>query len=163
MRDAARSAPRGASALGAGLLLGIGLGGMLDGIVLHELLQWHSMLSARVPRDSVADMHVNMLADGVFHAATWLVTVAGIARLVAHLRYAPQPWNLRRLWGAALMGWGLFNLVEGLVNHHLLGLHHVLERAPDHRPFDFAFLALGALLVAAGGTLYRRAGRNAGA
>jgi uncharacterized membrane protein len=28
------------------LLLGIGLGGFVDGIVLHQILQWHHMLTA---------------------------------------------------------------------------------------------------------------------
>jgi len=29
----------------AGILLGIGLGGFVDGIVLHQILQWHHMLT----------------------------------------------------------------------------------------------------------------------
>jgi hypothetical protein len=31
---------------------------------------------------------------------------------------------------AVLLGWGIFNVVEGLVDHQLLGLHHVNETAP---------------------------------
>jgi uncharacterized membrane protein len=29
-----------------GILLGIGLGGFVDGIVLHQILQWHHMLTS---------------------------------------------------------------------------------------------------------------------
>ena len=28
------------------IVLGIGLGGFLDGIVLHQILQWHHMLTS---------------------------------------------------------------------------------------------------------------------
>ncbi len=28
-----------------GLLMGLGLGGLLDAVVLHQILQWHHMLS----------------------------------------------------------------------------------------------------------------------
>ena len=34
-----------ASPLG-GLLLGVGLGGFVDGIVFHQVLQWHHVLTA---------------------------------------------------------------------------------------------------------------------
>ena len=51
--DAAREA--GAFPVSAGVLFGLGLGGFFDGIVLHQVLQWHHMLtSAGYPPDSVA-------------------------------------------------------------------------------------------------------------
>ncbi len=146
----------------AGVLLGAGLGGMLDGIVLHEVLQLHMMLSAVVPPDTLAAIHLNMLWDGLFHAVMWLLTVSGIGLLVAELRRAPRAFGVGQLLGAALLGWGGFNLVEGLVDHQLLGLHHVLERAADPLPADMAFLASGVLLMAAGGLLLRAARRRAG-
>lgn len=138
-----------------GLLLGAGLGGMLDGIVLHEMLQWHSMLSQRVPPTTVEAMHVNMRADGVFHAAMWLVTLVGIARLWRVAQRAGVRLETHRLVGAGLIGWGGFNAIEGLVNHQLLGLHHVRQAAAEHWPADLAFLASGVLLVLAGAWLRR--------
>lgn len=57
--------------------------------------------------------------------------------------------------GMDLVGWGLFNLVEGLVNHQILGIHHV--KAGDNQTlWDIAFLAFGALLVVGGYLLQRR-------
>ena len=51
----------------AGLLFGIGLGGFFDGIVLHQVLQWHNMVtSAGYPPDSVANLEFNTLLDGLF-------------------------------------------------------------------------------------------------
>ena len=112
-----------------GVLLGIGLGGFVDGIVLHQILQWHHMLTTEgcCPSTSVAGLEDNTLADGFFHAATWAVVVAGSTLAVRAWQrgeFAP-PW--RSHFGAALLGWGLFNVVEGLIDHQLLGIHHVRD------------------------------------
>ena len=130
----------------AGLLLGIGLGGFLDGIVLHQILQWHSMLSGRLEVHASMDaMQTSMAADGWFHLVTWLVTLAGVMVLWSALR-GPGPLpNGRSLAGWGLIGWGAFNLVEGLVNHLVLGLHHVRD-LPEHVPaYDWLFLLVGGL------------------
>ena len=60
-----------------GILLGMGLGGFVDGIVLHQILQWHHMLTSAGghPASTVAGLETNTLWDGLFHAATWLATV----------------------------------------------------------------------------------------
>ena len=144
----------------AGLLLGIGLGGFFDGIVLHQVLQWHHMVSARVPPDTVADLELNTLADGLFHAATWIVTVVGVALLLGSGARA-MPGAGLRLTGAGLMGWGLFNLVEGVIDHHLLGLHHV-RPGPDEVLWDLAFLAWGALMLLGGAAIVRGSGTVTG-
>ena len=54
-----------------------------------------------------------------------------------------------------LVGWGGFNLVEGIVDHQILGIHHVRDDLGGPLSWDLAFLALGALLVAAGSVLCR--------
>lgn len=51
------------------LLLGLGLGGFVDGIVLHEILQWHHMISGAEPTDTLAGLELNVIADGFFHVA----------------------------------------------------------------------------------------------
>ena len=142
----------------AGLLLGIGLGGFLDGIVLHQIAHWHQMLSATVPPDTMEAMRRNMTADGWFHLATWIVTFAGVMMLWRATR-GPGPLpTIRGLIGYMLIGWGAFNLVEGIVDHHLLELHHVRD-LPAHMPFyDWAFLALSVGLVVLG--LALRDGRS---
>jgi uncharacterized membrane protein len=129
-----------------GVLLGIGLGGFLDGIVLHQVLQWHHMLSSEGdhPTSTVAGLEANTLADGLFHLATWVAVAAGVWLLWR--RGVPAG---RRLLGLMLAGWGGFNLVEGLVDHHLLALHHVREGGAE-LAYDLGFLAFGALLLAIG-------------
>jgi uncharacterized membrane protein len=138
------------------LLLGMGLGGFLDGIVLHQVLQWHHMLSDEgcCPTRTVVGLEDNTLADGLFHLAAWALVAAGAFTLWRGAR-GGEALPGRQLAGLALVGWGLFNLVEGLVDHHLLGLHHVKE-GDGQLVFDLSFLALGAVLVLAGVAMARR-------
>jgi uncharacterized membrane protein len=147
------SGHRRVSVAGPGLLLGAGLGGFVDGIVLHQILQWHHMLS-----DDESSLTVNTLWDGLFHAASWILVVIGMLWLARRLSGTGDRAPMRALIGTLLAGWGLFNLVEGLVDHHLLGIHHVRE-GPNESIYDLAFLALGAILVAIGTIVYRRATR----
>ena len=72
----------------AGILLGLGLGGFFDGIVLHQLLQWHHMVSNvdRFSPETVPGLRINTLADGLFHAVTYIFTVLGVALLWRALR-----------------------------------------------------------------------------
>ena len=137
----------------AGLVLGIGMGGFVDGIVFHQILQTHNMLSARRPPTTVVNLEVNMVWDGAFHAFTWLTTALGIALLfraasVAR-RHPEMAWSGRTLLGAMLAGWGLFNLVEGVIDHHVLHVHHVVERLGPS-VWDWVFLASGVLFIVAG-------------
>ena len=149
--------------LAAGLLLGVGLGGFVDGILFHQVLQWHNMLSAKYPLtgDPAADatllrrnVEVNMFWDGLFHAFTWTATLAGVVALFAAGRRRDVPWSGRTLAGAMLLGWGLFNMVEGVIDHHLLHVHHVREDL-GVSGWDYGFLASGLVLGVVGGLLLR--------
>lgn len=138
----------------AGTVLGIGLGGFLDGIVFHQLLQLHNMLTARVPKDTLVNYQINMFWDGAFHAFTWATTALGVGLLFAAARRPGTVFSTRSFVGALALGWGLFNVVEGLIDHHLLHLHHVVERL-GASVWDWAFLGFGALLIVLGSTLIR--------
>jgi uncharacterized membrane protein len=143
----------------AGILFGLGLGGFFDGIVLHQILQWHHMVtSAGYPADTVANLKLNTRLDGLFHAATYVFVVAGLVLLWRSAHRSHFWWSSKLLIGTLLMGFGLFNLVEGLVDHQILGLHHVNETVPPEQwiYWDVGFLAWGATMLAAGGALFRR-------
>jgi uncharacterized membrane protein len=142
----------------AGILLGTGLGGFVDGIVLHQILQWHNMLSARIPPTDLVDMKVNMLWDGLFHAFTWCMTAVGLGLLWRATQRSDVPRSTPTFVGALLLGWGLFNVIEGVVDHHVLGLHHVHPGAGE-LAWDLAFLGFGAALCLAG-ALSIHAGRG---
>lgn len=138
----------------AGTALGIGMGGFVDGILFHQILQLHNMLSAVRPPNTLVNVEINMFWDGLFHAFTWMMTAVGIALLWRAVKHTKAPLSTRAFVGSLSLGWGLFNLVEGVIDHHLLGIHHVVER-PDHLLFDLAFLASGALLIMLGAWLAR--------
>jgi uncharacterized membrane protein len=151
-----RSRPRA-----PGILLGIGLGGFVDGILLHQILQWHHMLTSEgsYPKTTVAGLETNTLWDGLFHAATWVAVVVGI--WVLWRRTTAWRWAIsgRAFVGWLLVGWGSFNLVEGVVNHHVLTIHHVREGA-NETAWDLGFLTFGAVLVIGGWLVARAAGRS---
>jgi uncharacterized membrane protein len=136
----------------AALVLGLGIGGFIDGIVIHQLLGWHHMLSGWYPVD---DVHLMMLGDGLFHLFCLLLVLAGIAMLN---RRPPLPNAV--LAGGILAGWGLFNLVEGIIDHQVLGVHHV-RHGPGQLAYDIAFLVSGAVLVAIGVLTSRTASAEA--
>jgi uncharacterized membrane protein len=135
--------------LTAGVFLGVGLGAFLDGIALHQLLQWHNMLSSVIVPADLISAKVNMFWDGLFHAFAWLTTVVGVALLWRAARDEGAQRSGRLLVSGLLVGWGLFNLIEGLVDHELLGIHHV-RPGGDQLAWDLGFLAFGAVLFGLG-------------
>lgn len=142
------------------MLLGLGLGGFLDGIVFHQILQLHSMLSARLPQDNLVNVKVSMVWDGFFHLLTWLATVIGLAVFWRAARHPHAPWPGKTMWGALLVGWGIFNTAEGMVDHHLFSIHHVVERL-GLSVYDYLFVASGLLFLVAGIMLIREGGKDA--
>jgi uncharacterized membrane protein len=145
-----------------GFLLGLGLGGFLDGIVLHQILQWHHMVSATEehPMSTVAGLEVNTVADGFFHLVTWFVVVGASIVTLAQWRQGRLPPSWRFHLGGVVAGWGGFNLVEGLVDHQLLGVHHVRDDLGGPLAWDLGFLVLGAALVATGWLLMQSGTRS---
>jgi uncharacterized membrane protein len=64
-------------------------------------------------------------------------------------------WSGRVLVGAMLLGSGLFNFVEGMVDHQILGIHHVLPGSAHQFLFDMLYLANGVLFSVVGALLIR--------
>ena len=141
--------------IAAGTALGIGMGGFVDGIALHQLLQLHNMLSAKYPTRGIAadqlviNLEINMFWDGLFHAFTWVMTAVGLALLWNAVRRNDVPLRSSTLLGSMLFGWGLFNLVEGVIDHHILHIHHVTE-TEGHLTWDLAFLGSGVVMIILG-------------
>ncbi|MFI6450455.1 DUF2243 domain-containing protein [Streptosporangium amethystogenes] len=124
----------------AGLVLGVGIGGFVDGIVLHQLMGWHHMLSGWYPGDA----HINMIGDGLFHLGCLVAVVIGVLLLSV-----ARPGPVGELVGWMIAGWGLFNLVEGVIDHQVLGVHHV-RHGPHQLLYDLGFLASGLVLLVLG-------------
>ena len=93
----------------AGILFGLGLGGFFDGIVLHQILQWHHMItSAGYPADTVRNLEINTFFDGLFHASTYVFVVLGLIVLWRTAHRTHLWWSWKLLVGTVLMGFGTF-------------------------------------------------------
>jgi uncharacterized membrane protein len=141
----------------AGLVLGAGFAGLADGIILHSILGWHHLICVGSTLDcqpnSVGQLKVENTQDGYFDLGLWLVLLAGTAMLFRAGRH-PAPFDGGRvLFGSILAGCGLFNFLEGLINHQILGLHHVLPGNKHQFLFDMLYLGNGAAFFLAGAVL----------
>ena len=135
--------------IAAGTMIGIGMGGFLDGILFHQIFQIHNMLSAKIPPTSLVNLETTMVWDGLFHALTWVMTAIGIVMLWNAGEQLGTAWSGRTLFGSMLVGWGMFNVVEGITDHYILNLHHVVEKL-GLSVYDHAFLGAGLLLIVLG-------------
>jgi uncharacterized membrane protein len=138
----------------SGVLLGIGLGGFLDGIIFHQILQVHSLLSAKLPQDVLVNVKTSMVGDGLFHLLTWMITAAGLYMFWKAVKSGEQVLAGRSFFGCMLAGWGLFNLVEGLADHYLLQVHHVVE-TKGLSVYDHLFLLSGIVFIIVGWKMMR--------
>lgn len=147
------------------VLLGVALGAFVDGIVLHQILQWHHMVSSHPehPPSTIAGLRTNALADGLFHAAAWVAVAVAAVMILRQWRRRSTPPRAGAQVGLLLMGWGGFNIVEGMVNHHLLGVHHVRDDLGAPLSWDVGFLLVSAAILAAGSALTARRARHAAA
>ena len=147
----------------AGILFGLGLGGFFDGIVLHQLLQWHHMLSSWYPVNTIENLELNTRWDGIFHSSTYIFVIAGLFILWRAAHRQHLYWSTRLLIGSMLIGFGAFNVVEGLIDHHVLVIHRVNETVPpDQRIYwDIGFIAWGVAMLIAGWLIFRWGRREA--
>ena len=138
---------RGRGLFWPGVLVGIGIAGTLDEVVLHQLLRWHHFYDRSTPS-------VGLISDGLFHIFSTALLVIGVIQLVERRRTTPDPPRIAL--AGILLGAGGFNLYDGTIQHKLLGLHQVRAGAPDNLPYDVAFLAIAAIVALAGALLLRR-------
>ena len=136
----------------AGGILGLGIGGFFDGIVLHQILQWHHLIcvTAHCQPLSLAQARLQTRQDGYFHLGVLILTILGSYRLFRTAGLPDAPRSTGAFFGPVLCGWGVFNFVEGLVDHQILGIHHVLPGSPHQLAADLAFLASGLVFFLAG-------------
>ena len=148
-----------ASSSWGGIVVGIGLGGLFDSFMFHMILQWHHMLSNVIPPDSMENIHRLMVYDGLFDAFNFAVLLAGAIVLWRDGYYSSAMPSFVGFLGQIVFGAGLFNLVEGIIDHHILQIHYV-RQVPNYTMYNWAFLGLGAVLPLVIGWLMMRRGRG---
>jgi uncharacterized membrane protein len=139
------------------MVLGFGLGGFFDGILLHQILQWHHLLSL-VP--GAGDLRWQVLWDGVFHAVMYAVAAAGLGGLWWARRRGDEAPG-RRLVGALMVGFGLWHVVDSILSHWVLGIHRIRIDSPNPLAWDLVwFVAFGVVPLVLGGWLVRGGGQG---
>jgi hypothetical protein len=79
------------------------------------------LTDAGYPATSVENLKNNTFRDGLFHGTTYIFVVMGLIVLWRASRGRHIRWSTKLLAGTLLLGFGLFNLGEGIVDHHGLG------------------------------------------
>lgn len=133
----------------AAILLGLGQAGFFDGIVFHQLLQWHHMFTNVESTDTVSGLELNTLGDGLFHLVDWLFTLAGLVLLWLTVKRDDVDLSTSVFIGAFCIGAGLFNVTEGILSHHILQIHHVKPGA-HQLAYDLGFIGAGIVSIAVG-------------
>jgi uncharacterized membrane protein len=138
----------------SGYLLGFALGGFFDGILLHQILQWHHLLSAINPDD----VRFQVASDGYFHALMYVIAGVGLWMLVTSRHVSPQ-----LLLAGALIGFGAWHVVDALLSHWLLGIHRIRMDRGNPLFWDLLWLGLfGIVPLILGWVLRPGSGRDGG-
>jgi uncharacterized membrane protein len=132
----------------AALMLGFAFSGFFDGILLHQILQWHHLLSLLEPARS---LRTQILADGLFHALMYLVAAWGLWRLYRVRGALADAGGARRLWGGVLIGFGAWNFVDVSLFHWILNLHHIRLDVGDPVVWDVGWLVVFGLFPCCAG------------
>lgn len=126
----------------AGATLGFALGGFFDGILLHQILQWHHLLSL-VP--GITDIRMQVMWDGVFHALMYVIAAVGLVALWrAQQREAAVPRGV--IVGALLIGFGAWHVIDTFLSHWFLGIHRIKDDSPNPLAWDLLWLVVFGLV-----------------
>jgi uncharacterized membrane protein len=137
-------------------LLGAALGALLDGIVFHQVLQVHDMISTSLPPTTLVAKNTNMFWSGIFYLAVYALPLVGIASLwgmAGRIRPATRPGAF---WGALVGGAGAFNLYDTLTYHGVLRLHNIVEVTSSPWAWNIAWGIFGGALLVLGGLAMQR-------
>lgn len=141
-------------------LLGFALGGFFDGILFHQILQWHHLLSLV---EGIGDLAAQVLWDGLFHALMYVLAGAGLWLLWRNRRGLDAPGAGAAVVGWGLVGFGVWNVVDTLVSHWALRIHRVRLDSEVPLLWDLGFLVvLGLAPLAVGLWRLRRGGGGSG-
>lgn len=136
-----------------GYLIGFALGGFFDGILLHQILQWHHLLSLVPGVDGITGQ---ILFDGIFHAFMYVMAAVGMVMLARRRASLADPIAGRMLLAGVLLGFGMWHVVDTLASHWVLGIHRIRLDSGDPLFWDVLWLVLFGLFPILAGWLIRR-------
>jgi uncharacterized membrane protein len=127
------------------LLVGFALGGFFDGILLHQILQWHHLLSG-LDDPAGSNLPFQVLADGLFHLLMYVLAVIGMMLLLG----APRA-SRSAIISYVLIGFGVWHVLDAFVSHWVLGLHRIKMDSANPLVWDLAwFVAFGVVPLVIG-------------
>lgn len=142
--------------IAATFVLGIALSGFFDGILLHQVLQWHHLLSL-VPGARFDDLRTQVYADGLFHVAIYAVALYALVLLWRARHALDEPGAGGTVAGGVLLGFGAWNIADVGIFHWLMGIHRIRVNVPDPMTYDLIwFVGLGLAVAGAGLWVLRR-------
>lgn len=128
------------SLLWASGVIGLALSGFFDGILLHQILQWHHLFSL-VPGEAWRDVRNQILMDGLFHVLMYMVAAVGLLMLWRARAGLDKPIAARDVVAGGLLGFGVWNVIDVIGFHWLLGIHRIRVGVPDPLAYDLGWLA----------------------
>ncbi|WP_173930959.1 DUF2243 domain-containing protein [Chelativorans sp. Marseille-P2723] len=141
----------------AGYVLGFAIGGFFDGILLHQILQWHHLLSG-LEGGRFGDLRFQIMADGAFHLVMYVALMLGLLLLWRSRANFVQPAADRALAANALIGFGFWHILDGIVSHWVLGIHRIRMDTDIPLLWDLVWFVLFGVAFVIAGYLMRRSG-----
>ncbi|PPA70994.1 DUF2243 domain-containing protein [Jeotgalibacillus proteolyticus] len=136
--------------LWSGFLFGLGMVAFFDETVFHQLLRWHHFYDR-----STTD--IGLISDGLFHAFSWFATIGGLF-MFADLRRRQGLW-LKRWWGGVLLGGGIFQLYDGIIQHKLMRIHQI-RYVENVVVYDIIWNVSALAMIAVGAFLLYKTGKR---
>lgn len=126
------------------LMIGFALGGFFDGILLHQILQWHHLLSG-LDDPAASDLRFQIPMDRLFHLLMYLLALLGILLVLRRRQNGLRPdgWQIFRL---SLLGFSTWHIIDAVLSHWLLGIHRIRMDSAQPIVWDVAWLIMFGIL-----------------
>jgi len=124
----------------SGILFGLGAVAFIDEALFHQLLHWHHFYD-------LSTTSIGLISDGLFHAFSWFATVAALF-MVGNLKRRGN-WQKKRWFGAYILGAGIFQLYDGIIQHKLMRLHQIRYNVEIFY-YDLIWNVIAAIMIVIG-------------
>lgn len=152
MKSSAHKADSPGRSLGSGILFGLGLIAFIDETVFHQLFHWHHFYDK-----STTD--IGLVSDGLFHSFSFFATIVS-SFMLAELKRT-RTWMVGLWWGGLLLGAGVFQLYDGIVQHKLMSLHQIRYNV-NILPYDIVWNVSAAAMIIIGAYIVDRTNKAKG-
>lgn len=115
-------------------------GGFFDGILLHQILQWHHLLSG-IQTGALGSLAAQVAADGAFHALMYVIATLGLIEL-CRARLVSASFDAQPSSGLFWIGFGVWHILDTVLSHWITGIHRVKMDADSPLIWDIAWVVV---------------------